>query len=187
MLTLKDIDKEHVLEVKKSLFANMSVLLNQLPGTLRDFLRDRAIVSGGAISSLMHNETPKDYDLYLNDKNDIMNFKQYVHGMDKNLIQDADEKYVEVQIEGKLVTANATTFINTLQVITLHTADARSTFDFVHCMPWYNISKNILHISQKQYNAVLNKHLIKNEHKNAFALSHKRVEKYTSKGWTFPI
>lgn len=186
MLTLKDIDKEHVMEVKKSLFANMSVLLNQLPGTLRDFLRGSAIVSGGAISSLMHNETPKDYDLYLNNTNDILFFKQYVSGMDKNLIQDADEKYVEVQIEGKLVTANATTFINKLQVITLHTADARSTFDFVHCMPWYKISNNSLHISQKQYNAILNKHLIKNKHKNAFALSQKRVEKYTSKGWKFP-
>lgn len=186
MLTLKDIDKEHVLEVKKSLFANMSVLLNQLPVSLRDFLRDSAIVSGGAISSLMHNEIPKDYDLYLNDKNDIMNFKQYVSCMDKNLIQDADEKYVEVQIEGKLVTANATTFINKLQVITLHTADARRTFDFVHCMPWYKISDNSLHISQKQYNAILNKHLIKNNHKNAFALSDKRIEKYTSKGWKFP-
>jgi hypothetical protein len=28
--------------------------------------------------------------------------------------------------------------------------------------------------------------LIKNPHKNAFALSHNRIEKYTAKGWSFP-
>ena len=115
-----------------------------------------------------------------------MNFKQYVTGIDKEFIQDADEKYVEVQVEGKLVTANATTFKNGLQVITILTADSRSTFDFVHCMPWYKISNHTLYISKKQYNAILNKQLIKNPHKNAYALSNKRVEKYTTKGWKFP-
>ena len=186
MLTLKDIQTDHIHQVKKVLFAQLNILLGGIPSELEAFLRDKAILTGGAISSIMHDETPKDYDLYLNDVNDIMNFKQYVHGMNKNYIQNADEKYIEVLIEGKLVTANATTFRNSLQVITLHTADSRSTFDFVHCMPWYRISNHTLYISKKQYNAILNKHLFKNEHKNAFALSKKRVEKYTSKGWKFP-
>lgn len=186
MLELKEIQKDHIQDVKKALFANMSVLLNQFPEVLRDFLRTNGIITGGAIPSLMHNETPTDYDLYLEKTEDILSFKQYVSNMDKNLIQDANEKYVEVLVEGKLVTANATTFINNIQVITMHTADARSTFDFVHCMPWYKIATNTLYISKKQYNAVLNKHLIKNEHKNAFALSHKRIEKYNSRGWRFP-
>jgi hypothetical protein len=52
-------------------------------------------------------------------------------------------------------------------------------------MPWYNISNHTLHISKKQYNAILNKQLIKNEHPNAFPLSYKRIEKYTAKGWRF--
>ena len=186
MPELKDIQIDHINQIKKRLFATLNIMFDGIPRQLSDFLRDKAILTGGAISSLMHNETPKDYDLYLQDKNDIMNFKQYVHGMDKEFIQDADEKYVEVQVEGKLVTANATTFKNGLQVITLHTADSRSTFDFVHCMPWYKISSHTLYISKKQYNAILNKHLIKNEHENAYALSHKRVEKYTAKGWKFP-
>jgi len=187
MLVLKEIDKEHVLQVKKVLFENINFLLNGLPETLRDFLKNNAILSGGAIPSLMHDETPKDYDLYLRHSHDIAFFRRYVNSdLDKNLIQDADEKYVDVQIEGKLVTANATTFKNSIQVITLANADSRSTFDFVHCMPWYGISDNKLHISQKQYNAILNKHLIKNEHPNAYALSKKRVEKYTARGWSFP-
>jgi ABC-type antimicrobial peptide transport system permease subunit len=186
MLVLKDIDIDHINHIKKVLFAQLNVLFGQIPRELDTFLRDKAILTGGAISSLMHDEPPKDYDLYLQDKNDIMNFKQYVHGMDKEFIQDADEKYVEVQVEGKLVTANATTFKNGLQVITLATADSRSTFDFVHCMPWYKISSHKLYISKKQYNAILNKQLIKNEHPNAYALSTKRIEKYTAKGWSFP-
>jgi ABC-type antimicrobial peptide transport system permease subunit len=186
MMALKDIEIDHVNQVKKVLFAQMNILFGGIPSELGGFLRDKAILTGGAISSLLLGETPKDYDLYLQDKNDIMFFKQYVNDMNKDFIQDADEKYVEVQVEGKLVTANATTFKNSLQVITLATADSRSTFDFVHCMPWYKISNHILYISKVQYNAILNKQLIKNPHKNAFALSHKRIEKYTAKGWRFP-
>jgi hypothetical protein len=186
MLVLKDIDIDHINHIKKVLFAQLNILFGQIPRELDTFLRDKAILTGGAISSLMHDEPPKDYDFYLQDKNDIMNFKQYVHGMDKEFIQDADEKYVEVLVEGKLVTANATTFKNGLQVITLATADSRSTFDFVHCMPWYKISDHKLYISKNQYNAILNKLLIKNPHKNAYALSRKRIEKYIAKGWSFP-
>jgi hypothetical protein len=151
MPELKDIQIDQIHEVKKRLFATLNIMFDGIPRELSDFLRDKAILTGGAISSLMHYETPKDYDLYLNDANDIMHFKQYIHGMDKNYIQDS-----------------------------------RSTFDFVHCMPWYKISSHTLYISKKQYNAILNKHLIKNEHENAYALSHKRVEKYTAKGWKFP-
>jgi len=49
MLVLKEIDKEHVLQVKKVLFENINFLLNGLPETLRDFLKNNAILSGGAI------------------------------------------------------------------------------------------------------------------------------------------
>jgi ABC-type antimicrobial peptide transport system permease subunit len=186
MLEFREIQSDHIQEVKRSLFSNLNILFGGIPRELEGFLRDKAILTGGAISSLMHNETPKDYDLYLEDKNDIMFFKQFVNEMDKEFIQDADEKYVEVQVEGKLVTANATTFKNGLQVITLATADSRNTFDFVHCMPWYKISNHTLYISKRQYNAILNKHLIKNPHPNAFALSNKRIKKYKDKGWRFP-
>jgi len=181
-----EIDRDRINHVKKVLFTQLNVLFGQIPRELESFLRVKAILTGGAISSIMHNETPKDYDLYLNDKNDIMYFKQFVDlAKDKDFIQDADEKYVEVNIEGKMVTANATTFKNSLQVITLHTANSRSTFDFVHCMPWYKISNHTLYISKRQYNAILNKQLIKNEHTNAYALSTKRIEKYINKGWKF--
>jgi hypothetical protein len=186
MLVLKDIDRIHINQVKKVLFTNLNILLGEIPGELESFLRDKAILTGGAISSLMHDETPKDYDLYLNGVDDILYFKQFVNDMDKNYILDADEKYVEVKIEGKMVTANATTFKNGLQVITLLTAVARNTFDFVHCMPWYKIRNHTLYISKRQYNAILSKQLIKNEHPNAHALSTKRIEKYIDKGWKFP-
>jgi hypothetical protein len=185
MQALKDIEMDYIQEVKKTLFARINLLFSGIPVELGKFLREKSILTGGAISSIMLNETPKDYDLYLDDKDDILYFKQYVSSMDPNLIQDVNEKYVEVLVQGKLVTANATTFKNSLQVITLHTADARSTFDFVHCMPWYKISDHKLYISKRQYNAIINRHLIKNDHKNAFALSNKRIEKYTAKGWKF--
>ena len=171
------------IEIAKTIITKqIHTLLDELPKVLSDYLYDNAILTGGAIASIMLQETPKDYDLYLSDANHILWFKQYVMSMDQNLIQDANEKYVDVQMAGKLVTANATTFKNNLQVITMNTAIVRSTFDFVHCMPWYSLSNNTLHISIKQYHAIMNKKLIKNEN-FINSLSIKRIEKYVSRGW----
>jgi hypothetical protein len=178
-------EKNNIRSIKELAAQAVAKRLNDFPGVLEDFLKQNAILSGGAIPSFLNGESPNDYDLYLSDENHIMFFKQYVLVMDHNLIKDVDEKYLDAVISGKLVTANATTFKNGIQVITMHTADARTTFDFVHCMPWYKISQNLLHISKRQYDAIKSKTLIKNEHPNAFHLSQKRVDKYTDRGWKF--
>lgn len=180
-----ELEKTFIRDIKPTVYGNLNLRLNQFPDVLKDYLYDNAILSGGAIPSLLNGEVPNDYDLYLNDKNHIEFFKQYVQGMNHDLIKDVDVKYLDAIISGKLVTANATTFKNGLQVITMHTADARTTFDFVHCMPWYKISQNLLYISKKQYDAIKSKTLIKNEHPNAFHLSRKRVDKYIERGWKF--
>jgi hypothetical protein len=189
-MTFNKNDEMRIKFVKKEIEKTLSTRLLDLPSALFTFLSDSSILSGGAIASLMHDEAPNDYDLYLKDNNLITFFNQYVSNMadtaHKDLIKDANEKYYDsVKIPGKMVTANATTFKNGIQVITLHASNARNTFDFVHCMPWYDIGLNKLHISYKQYDAIIHKRLIKNDHGYASPLSQKRIEKYTDRGWRF--
>jgi hypothetical protein len=59
MPELKDIQIDQIHEVKKRLFATLNIMFDEIPRELSDFLRDKAILTGGAISSLMHYETPK--------------------------------------------------------------------------------------------------------------------------------
>jgi len=189
-MTFNKNDEIRILHVKEEIEKSLSKRLLDLPMALCNFLSDSSILSGGAIASLMHDDAPNDYDLYLKDNNLITFFNQYVSEMantaHKDLIKDANEKYYDSgKIPGKMVTANATTFKNGIQVITLHASNARNTFDFVHCMPWYDIGLNKLHISYKQYDAIIHKRLIKNDHGYASPLSQKRVEKYTDRGWRF--
>lgn len=175
-----------IIRAKSILTKSVGDLLDELPKGLATSLKNNSILTGGSISSVMNGEKPNDYDLYLNQENDIRDFKQYIKIFQEpyDFIEDIDEKYTQVEIEGKLVTANATTFKNGIQVITMSTADARNNFDFVHCMPWFRLSSGVLFISKKQYDAIKSKTLIKNENYKLY-LSQKRVEKYTSRGWRF--
>jgi hypothetical protein len=173
-------------QLKRTLYANMNVLFRGLSKSLEEHLRENAILTGGAISSLMHWEIPKDYDLYFKDSFSLASFNQYITTLeDKDIIKDVDEKYIETLVDGKCITANAVTFKNNVQVIKIGTGDMRERFDFVHCMPWYDIAKNKLHISRRQYDSIRNRKLVKNTHAEANSLCDKRIEKYVKRGWRF--
>ena len=182
------IDEEHgLIAFKKSLYAQMNILLDFFPASVSSHLRFNTILTGGAIASKMHMENPNDFDLYFKDDSSLMSFKQFIkqeNGFHK-YIKDVVEKYIEVEIEGKLLTANAVTFKNGVQVILLQSCESREYFDFVHCMPWYDISNNKLHISRRQYDAIKNKKLIDNPKRVGVPIAKKRVQKYISRGWKY--
>jgi hypothetical protein len=91
----------------------------------------------------------------------------------------------EVKVRGKVVTANAVTFKNGLQVIT-HTCKAhREAFDFIHCMPYFDMKTQQLFISRRQYDAIKNKKLIKNA-EFPHAKGH-RTEKFLERGWSIGV
>ena len=90
----------------------------------------------------------------------------------------------EVKVRDKLVTPNAITFKNGLQVITMTGKEHRETFDFVHCMPYFDMATQQLFISRQQYDAIKNKKLIKNP-KHTNHLSMERVQKFIDRGWSF--
>ena len=140
-------------------------------------------VSGGCIASLLRGETVNDYDVYFKNKETMEHVVALVTTPPMLFnVADVDEKYREVLgKDGKCITENAVTMSNGLQFITRHYGeDIRDTFDFVHCMPMYDIYIDKLYISEEQYNCCVHKLLVVNEEKNVTA---KRQQKFMDAGY----
>jgi hypothetical protein len=100
-----------------------------------------------------------------------------------NEVADVTSGYMTItNVDGKLVTANAITFKNGLQVIIKADKTHRDTFDFVHCMPYFDMKTQQLFISRLQYDAIKNKQLIENPKFPQF--SQHRTDKFLKRGWT---
>ena len=102
----------------------------------------------------------------------------------KDLIEDVNEKYDIQGHDGKMITTNAVTFKNRVQIILKANADHRKTFDFIHTMPYYDFADKKYFISEQQYMAIKDKKMVKNPN-HTLSLSKKRIEKLTAKGWSF--
>ena len=99
-------------------------------------------------------------------------------------VKEVNPNYMtDLEVKGKLITAHATTFKNNVQVITMGAADMRKTFDYVHCMPWYDIQTNKLYISEYHYNVILEKRLVRNPECKTPPSAY-RTHKYTERGWS---
>lgn len=147
-------------------------------------------VSGGCIGSLLRGEEPNDYDVYFITEA----VADKVVGLFKNdpsyqsMVKQLDEKYRDVVElpDGKWITENATTLNNKIQLITKHygaECTIRQTFDYVHCMPWYDPLHDTLHISREQYDLNMNKKLKVN---NMMVVTQHRQSKFEGRGWTWP-
>ena len=158
----------------------------ELPQAITQYLKD-GIITGGAFASLWYHEEPKDWDFYFNDSNMMSNFQALVYNASPNSmmmdhVKDSGPYFKQVQIDGKLVTANAVTFKCGLQVITMATANHRKYFDFIHCMPFYDYNKDELRISPQQLDSIKRKEIIKNPNFQGTPKPF-RVEKYLDRGW----
>jgi hypothetical protein len=146
-------------------------------------------VSGGCISSILRGEKPKDYDIYFKDEETMQHVISLITQSPDLLIhvQNFDEKYRDIKgKDGKCITENAITMKNGLQFIIKHwgNADAiRSTFDFVHCMPYYSFGDKRLRISEEQYVCCVNKILKISCKEN---VTDKRIAKFKELGYTIP-
>ena len=146
-------------------------------------------VSGGCVASLLQGEIPKDYDIYFY-------HKEWADGVVKlytkdpayqNEVATYDEKYRDVSVDtnGMVITENAVTLKNNLQLITKHYGtpeEIRKTFDFVHCLPYYNSQDDKFYISREQYDCCVNKILKVNNTSN---LTPWREEKFKKRGYEY--
>lgn len=178
---------QNILRIKALVHTNLKLKLLEMPSILWEFLDANAVLTGGAVPSLFHNETPNDYDLYLKDKATIDMFNKGIltNTTVINFIQDVNPKYgADTLINGKLVTPRAVSFKNGVQVITMHDADARKHFDYVHCMTQYYPRADNLYISKQQYDCIVNKKLMYNpEGKTNLGMAEYRRMKYIKRGY----
>lgn len=169
--------------VKNTLVNSLNIRLSQFPDRLKSLLKDQSILTGGAFASVFWNLVPNDYDLYLSQPVDIDVLNELLK-RDEVLafVKDVNPSYsANILVNGKLVTTNAVTFNNDIQVITCLTAKHREHFDYVHCMPFLNIAEGKFYISKEQYSSVANKILKINP--NAKRVDGHRTTKFIERGW----
>ena len=141
-------------------------------------------LTGGAIASLLQNETPKDWDMYC--RSSVPAQATIDRAKDANMIETVNEKYAKVMnLDGNLlITMNACTLKNKIQLITRfygEPRDTRATFDFKHCVPYYDCGEDKLYISEEQYRLIKQKQLVLN---NPLSWTRHRQEKFEKRGYT---
>ena len=179
-----------ILDVKKRLQESVIYRIKGMDYNMVPHLM-RCIVTGGCISSIFHNEKVNDYDMLFVFHRDLDTFmnkivptiaaQQHIRDITTNY---SDQKPFHTKIPGKCVTDWAVTFKNDLQVI-LKPVSWREQFDFIHCMPYYDITKDKLYISPAQYQSIVEKQLVINT-KRQEPTSTDRIKKYCDKGWLYP-
>ena len=189
-MSFTESDKTKILRLKSSIASYYNLQMKKIGDKhLESFFFSHCVISGGMIASLFHDEPVNDIDVYAKESTDLINIKNYI--IDRNVNIKSFEQY-EIDSNGvkvikpgvkpqKLITDNAVTLTNDVQFIYMDTfKNARARFDFIHCMPYYDIGTQKLYISEAQYDAIKNKQMIPNG-SNGAAI--KRIEKYNKRGW----
>ena len=179
-----DDERAEIETVKNVVQKKLRELLSDIPVETYPYFKE-CILTGGCFASLFLDEEVHDWDVYLRDSVTISRFESFVMSDTPTLneVADVTSGYMIItNVDGKLVTANAITFKNGLQVIIKTDKTHRETFDFLHCMPYFDMATQQLFISRRQYDAIKDKKLVKNP-RHALALNEQRVEKFISRGW----
>jgi hypothetical protein len=176
-----DAAKLHIMSVKIIIKRHLDKHFYPLLGPLS---KHYFYLTGGAIASLLQNETPNDWDMYC--RSSVPAQATIDRAKDANMIETVDEKYANVMnLDGNLlITMNACTLKNKIQLITRfygEPRDTRATFDFKHCMPYYDCGEDKLFISEEQYALIKSKKLCLN---NPVSWTRHRQEKFEQRGYT---
>jgi hypothetical protein len=150
------------------------------------------VLSGSAISSIFHDEEVNDYDIYFKDQKIIDSIKDTFKTFpDKQKLIKAWNEYADNPdipvIHGKSYTERAITLEHDIQFIIMGTLDqCRPTFDFIHCMPYYDFAKDKMYISPRQLESIADKMLIFNPLREKHP-SEARIQKFQRRGWDLDI
>lgn len=165
----------------------MDYYANSIDNRIFDVIKDNFILSGGAIASAIQGQSVNDFDFYLKPNKDKSVFEKFENpiGLFYHAVKEIDPKYMEMtdKTDGKVITANAITLKKDVQLIKIiGFEDRKKSFDFVHCLPYYDWDK--LYISRQQYDSIVKKELIPNE---GIEPKKHRIDKFKKRGWTTPI
>lgn len=181
-------DRTKILKLKSSIASYYSLQMKKIGDRqLESLFYSNCVITGGMISSIFHDEAVADIDLYARSGKSLTLIKDYIINTNKNIKSvdmyelDSDGNKKNTGMARPLVTENAVTLTNDVQFIYMGTWDeCKAKFDFVHCLPYYDITTQKLYISESQFNSIKNKQLIPT---GLVELKDKRIEKYTKRGW----
>lgn len=167
--------------------SKLDAVLSPLPEVLKTIIKTKCIVSGSCFSSMFHGEEPKDYDIWFRNSVDINPTKKLVIDAYDDYIESwsqdykGDETTVKKEPGDKVITANAITLKNKVQLIIISDyKTCRERFDYKHCLPYYDLLDDKFYISQEQMMSIEQKKLIPN---TPFAVNKARFQKFYDRGW----
>lgn len=174
--------RNHINDVKDEIENHIVGMLHQ-PWWDGKFTND-IFLTGGAIASLIQGEQPNDWDFYTKNMTDNKELANHLELNCKRHIEDIEEKYKDcLGKDGKMITTRAITMKTKDSFITMLSGDpvdVRATFDYVHCMPYYDLRTRKLYISEKQYACCKHKLLVVNNAKN---IKGYRMDKFLKRGY----
>ena len=180
-----DIERVDIEVVKFAIKTRLRIMMAELPAPYTRMFKN-GILTGGAIASLFRGEEPNDWDIYLETQLLSNQFLDRVmKGLDgiADVISDINPNYnVTTLLNGKVVTERAVTFRNKLQVIVMTDRTSRDTFDFLHCMPYFEFGSGNFYISRAQYDAIKQRKLVQNP-KFKDQPNVRRLQKLIAQGW----
>ena len=188
-MTFSIAEKTKILRLKSELTAQFSVKMSAISDSLfQSQVSNNCIITGGAIASCFHSEKINDFDLYAKDQPSLNALKAYILEYMHKDIKEMKKYELEVAndpippAKTHMITNNAVTMKGDIQFVYLGTVDqCRQKFDFIHCMPWFDIKTQKLYISRDQYDSIATKMLIRNPHSEN--VKFRRVDKYINRGW----
>lgn len=177
------LEKERILYAKSILEVRLEPLLNDINENYDGDSQLDFWVSGGCIASILQGAKINDIDVYFNNEITGKTVKDLYIFRKPNEIVDVNPKYQDLEVNGKMVTSNAVTLKNGIQIITKHygsPAEVRKTFDYKHCLPYYDCKTKQLFISVEQYALCVGKILDVN---NPNAVTQHRKQKFLDRGY----
>lgn len=154
---------------------------------LKQYIYDHCYISGGISASVFHGKPVNDIDVFFSVSSSCSEFiqKQFFELLETNYKNDIADShsYSWMNVDGKVITENAITLKNYIQLI--HYKHQRNMFDFIHCMPYYKPSADEYYISRNQYDSIANKKIILRDEKCRPASS--RLHKYLKRGWSINV
>jgi hypothetical protein len=173
-------------KLKEKVKVGIAKKLLELPDHISQIFVNNCILSGGAIASIYHNEEPRDYDLWV--KEDPTTIALIQNTLENDLMfqvtllnrNDRGENYASLMVGNTYTSPNAVTLKNGIQFITLDVYQkARESFDYLHCLPYYDIKLNQFFISKNQWTSIVTKKLVSlNETESLL-----RKTKLVQRGW----
>jgi len=179
-------EKTAILSLKSSIASYYNLQMKKIGDRmLESHFYNSCIITGGMIQSLYHNEAVNDIDVYAKNVKALAEIQSYLLTSKADIIKNTKAYNLDdgTSVQSQpLVTVNAITLTNDVQFVHLAIAEVcRQKFDFVHCMPYYDLMTQKLHISEAQFRSIADRQLIPNT--VGENVKEYRIKKYVEKGW----